>query len=89
MEPGSTLSQRSSSESTDFDVTRTQTCDLESARPLLRPTLSTTRDKSDKGRTPETRQATSVGDEDEVLVVKGRRIGRGTILCGVLLAFFT
>lgn len=90
MEPGSTLSQRSASESADFDDNRTQIWDLESTRPLLQATPGAAGEKSDqRGRSKAARPA-SVNDEDEeVLVVKGLRVGPGPVLCGALLASFT
>lgn len=93
MEPGSTVSKRSSfdSESTLYDDTLAQTGDIESARPLIQPskTGGTSHGNSDGRRPSKPKRPAGVGDQDDVLVVKGVRVGRGTILCGVLLTFLT
>lgn len=91
MEPGSTVSKRSSfeSESTLYDDTLAQTRDIESARPLIRPSESDgARNGKPDGRRPsKPRRPAGASGQNEVLLVKGVRVGRGTILCGVLLTF--
>ena len=89
MEPGSTLSQRSSFESTVSDDSNTQTVDLESARPLLPATPDTAWEKPGQRTSPRSRREADAEDDDEVLVIKGFRVGRGTILCGVAVVFLT
>lgn len=93
MEPGGTVSKRSSfdSESTLYNDTFAQTDDIESARPLIRASESdgASDGKPDVRRPSKPRRPVGVSDQDEVLVVKGVRAGRGAILCGVLLTFLT
>jgi hypothetical protein len=79
----STMSRRSSSESTPRD-SRFHGCS-EGAEPLLgTPTGAKTRD--DKGcllRVPE------YDDPREVLIVGGHKVGRRLVLCGVSIVAFT
>lgn len=89
MEPGNTLSQRSSFESIVSDDSRTQTAHLGSARALLRGAPDAALEKPDRRRTPGPRRVAGADHDDGVLVVKGLRVGRRAILCGVALSFLT
>ncbi|SPN98892.1 uncharacterized protein DNG_01931 [Cephalotrichum gorgonifer] len=92
MESASTSSRRSSSESTICNDMHAQTGDIEHAQPLLRPSTSDSA-RYEKGArqsaSTTNRRATSTHDGDDALIVKGVRVGREAVLCGVLLTTVT